>query len=246
MNSHESDRLVPFLDGELTPAEAAEVASHLASCRHCRDEVDQLRRARAALLSLAGSRLPPDFADQVLHRARSAPSGPTLVGLPRLVGLAAGLLLLLGLAGMTGYAVGSGGDRSTPPPSVRPAVDAQAPGGPGLQTYLLVLQEPRGNWPAPERSLQPYVDWHADLQQRGALVASRKLSNDLGRLVVAENGTVEEAPVSSLSYNLSGIFMIRASSYDEAVSLASQSPHLRFGGSVLVRALDPEVPGIDP
>ncbi len=248
MSSHDSDRLVPYLDGELPPTEAAEVERHLASCGECRAEIEQLRRGRAALLTLAGATLPSDFADQVLNKARLAPQRTASAGLPRLVGLAAGLVLLLGLAGMVGYAIGSGERPGSPSdgPSQAPVVAAPspAPGAGQLGTYLLLLQEPQGNWPAPERSEQPYIQWHLDLMQRGALVASRKLSDDLGRLVAARNGEVGELPVTSLPFNLSGIFMIQASSYDEAVALARESPHLQFGGSILVRALDPDVPGV--
>ena len=57
---HLGDQLSAYLDGELAPAEIAEVMSHLGTCKECRSELGDLDRSRTAVRSLPGLE-PPEF-----------------------------------------------------------------------------------------------------------------------------------------------------------------------------------------
>jgi anti-sigma factor RsiW len=59
-------RLSATLDGELTPAEAAAIAGHLAACDRCAQRLDGLRRAANSVRSLAAS-LAAETAPPSLH-----------------------------------------------------------------------------------------------------------------------------------------------------------------------------------
>ena len=58
MTAHPTDRLLPYLRGELAAAERAAVDSHLAGCAECRDSVRDFA-ALAALLARAPELAPP-------------------------------------------------------------------------------------------------------------------------------------------------------------------------------------------
>lgn len=57
-NRHETARLSDYLDGELAPAERAEVESHLAGCRECAEALEELRSVVSTAAELPD--LPPE------------------------------------------------------------------------------------------------------------------------------------------------------------------------------------------
>lgn len=59
MTGHPGDLLSAWLDGELTPAEAAAVAVHLEGCPACAAERDEVATARSAVRSLPTITAPP-------------------------------------------------------------------------------------------------------------------------------------------------------------------------------------------
>ena len=68
-NSHpEQERLEALAAGDLSPADAAVVESHLVGCVRCRDEVDEWRMLFGALEDLPGTEPSPGFADAVMAR----------------------------------------------------------------------------------------------------------------------------------------------------------------------------------
>jgi hypothetical protein len=75
--------------------------------------------------------------------------------------------------------------------------------------------------------------------QTGRFVAGEKLAKD-GRWCRARDGRLEILdPVSDgVRGILAGYFIVGASSYDEAVDLAKDCPHLRYGGTIEVRRLE--------
>jgi anti-sigma factor RsiW len=83
------ERLWESIDGELTPAEQASVARHLADCRACAARLEALR---ARPLALGRQRMvapPPDFHRRVMARvAAEAARSVALVGAPWLPGTA--------------------------------------------------------------------------------------------------------------------------------------------------------------
>lgn len=88
-----------------------------------------------------------------------------------------------------------------------------------------------GNFQAENQALlvDEYRNWAGELFQQGYLEGGEKLKDprlELGRQL--ENPAV-----------LSGFFQVRASSMKEAEQLAETCPHLKYGGSVEVRQIDP-------
>lgn len=58
MSGHPGDLLSAWLDGELVPAEAAAVASHVEVCAACAAERDEVDAGRAAVRRLPSSSRP--------------------------------------------------------------------------------------------------------------------------------------------------------------------------------------------
>lgn len=61
--------LSPYLDGELSPSEAAEVTVHLGACEICRGELQALRLTSRLAASLPARRLKMDLAETVVAQA---------------------------------------------------------------------------------------------------------------------------------------------------------------------------------
>ena len=138
MTDQWNDRLSEYIDGELTPAERAQLEAHLAACRECAVTLDELRE----VVTRAGALTPrPPAADlwpgiePRLERAAVVPFQPVARGtrsrrfsftMPQLV--AAGLALMVMSGG--GVWVLQHGGRATDAPAVAayaPGTDAVAP-----------------------------------------------------------------------------------------------------------------------
>lgn len=103
-------------------------------------------------------------------------------------------------------------------------------------SYVLLLYEDatfRGVG-IPEADLvAEYSDWAGTLAGRGALVAGEKLAD--GERAVAgrgETGAVGDGV-------LSGFFIVRADDLQEAERIAQESPHVAYGGRIVIRRIDP-------
>lgn len=208
-------------DRALDAARNAAVQAHLASCAQCRAAVDSLAATDHALRAWGSASVPvPDTPAERLSPARPRSWVP--------VAVAAALAgITLGSAG--GYLAGS---RSAAAP---PTVTAVAPPD-GRQSFVLLLEEPLSQWPPAAPLARPgYFEWMDSLRARGQYEDGLRLSEDEG-WYLASAGTVavsagDRAPSAA---NFSGMFVIRARDYDEAVAIARESPHLQYGG-VLVR-----------
>lgn len=66
--THAEDRLSALLDDELDDDEALEVTRHVADCRRCLGELEEIRRSRAALRSLPAVDPPGDLQEQIRAR----------------------------------------------------------------------------------------------------------------------------------------------------------------------------------
>jgi hypothetical protein len=133
------------------------------------------------------------------------------------VALAAGLLLFVG-----GFALGR-----------RPTTPAAAE----LPRYTLLLYEgPEFNaaGTAETELVREYSAWAGELAGRGRLVAGEKLGAQewtLGRSAANPTSAPASAPA--------GFFVIAARDDDEALAIARTCPHLRHGGTVSLRPIDP-------
>lgn len=117
--------------------------------------------------------------------------------------------------------------------------------GDTMPRYMLLLHDD----PAPFRAMGPaemqeaigkYVAWGNGLRARGVLVESHKLADEPGRVVRRRQASVvvTDGPFSETKEILGGYFLVTADSYDAAVALTRDCPHLEYGGTIEVREVD--------
>ncbi|MGH9787305.1 MAG: YciI family protein [Candidatus Acidiferrales bacterium] len=190
---------------------------------HDPDEIPELR----ALESEAAP--PPELEDRVVAdlRQRGLLNGIRRGFRSRLVrrelAVAAGVALFL--AGWVAHS----------PRQPVPATEVQP-------TYALLLRSGPDYRPTSDEEEQQLVKeygaWARGLHEKGQLISGEKLNDD-SRTLVSREGTVtllEPAPEQGL---VQGFFLIRAGSFDQALEIASACPHLRYGGVIEVRPIDP-------
>lgn len=121
-------------------------------------------------------------------------------------------------------------------------------------SFVLILQ---GRWPdagtldpsETRRRADEYWGWTTDLAERDLLVAAGDLRWEPG-VRLASSGDPLDPPADAVAQPdfVVGMLTVRASTYDEALALAEECPHLRYGGSVSVRRVGGgfvTVPGMD-
>jgi hypothetical protein len=209
--------------GDIDPAQRSALENHLATCNECRVAVESLAAADRALRAW-GTASPPAPSTRVTPGApaRSRPWIPVAVA--------------AALAGITFGSVGGylAGSRVAVTPTTVTAT-ATAPTD-TRASFVLLLEEPASQWPPATALARPgYFEWMDSLMLRGQYEDGIRLAEDDGWYLPQEGAPAipaGERPASS--GNFSGMFVIRARDYDEAVAIARASPHLNYGG-VLVR-----------
>ncbi len=105
-----------------------------------------------------------------------------------------------------------------------------------MAEYLVLLHED----PAATNKLSPtqmqalirrYSDWVQELREQGHLSLAKKLKDEGGRHVRSDKGKMlaSDGPYAEGKDVVSGLFMIQASSYDQAQALLASGPHLELG-----------------
>lgn len=116
-----------------------------------------------------------------------------------------------------------------------------------MPKYLMVARDP-GNWSEQATGMSPaemqaiigrYQAWNERVAQQGKLLSGEKLKDGEGRLLTAERGAVRvlDGPHTASKEVIGGFWLLEAASYEEAVQLAQDSPHLEFG-SLELRAIE--------
>lgn len=98
-----------------------------------------------------------------------------------------------------------------------------------LLLYPDGLSQPRG--PGGDAVAREYAAWAAGLRRSGRTVTGDRLAHE-------QRAGVGGADGSSLDSTLEGFFIVGADSLQEAVRFAEDSPHVRHGGRIVVRAID--------
>ena len=115
-----------------------------------------------------------------------------------------------------------------------------------MPTYMMLLYEEPDIFErmSPEelqRAIERYRAWSESLQDSGHYVASDKLTDGEGRVLRKPGGgtvRVVDGPYAETKEVIGGYYSVRAASYDEAVEIARDSPHLDYGGTVEIREID--------
>jgi hypothetical protein len=234
---HVGEQALAYQSGELSADARALVEAHLDRCADCRAELASVRVALGALAAWPGEpRLPAGVERRILAAlpvpraaARSAGRWPIRPGMAR---SAAGIIVALA-CGAAGFVLGRVGASTTDAPAAeRPAA---APDDPALRPFLLLLEERA--WPPPTALARPgYGEWSRAIAGRARFVGAEKLTDESG-FRVESDGRVTRPETSPRPPNVSGWYVVRAGSYDEAIDLARRGPHLAYG-TVLVREIE--------
>lgn len=219
---HVTEDALAYWNGELTTDRRGAVEAHVSACAACRAEFDAVR---VALTALADWPREPGLSPELERRLVASSRRPAALAWARRIAA----VLVLALVGGAGFVAGRS-TTSIPVLSPAPvAVDTT------LNTYLLLLEE--GEWPLRQPvSREGYRAWAGALRREHRLVSAEKLTDE-GGFRVRSDGQAVRPEGSERAAHLSGWFLLRARSYDEAIELARRGPHLRHG-SVLVRQVE--------
>lgn len=115
-----------------------------------------------------------------------------------------------------------------------------------MANFILLLHEK----PADLSGLSPdeiqsviaeYVAWSQSLAADGKLAGGQKLRDEGGKSLSGsgENFRVTDGPYAEAKEVIGGFFSINASDYDEAVRISKGCPHLKYGGRIELREVEP-------
>jgi hypothetical protein len=237
VNRSVDERVLAFLEGELSAVERERLLDEV---ERSGELAQQLRSAAVGMASLEGiaeaatsprAESPPR--EPSPREGRRVPSWWVAAAAAASAAVVAPLVFSVASRGVTA-------PTEAITPDVAAAIAAGRPTAPD-PSFVLVLQ---GWWPDSgsidaeevQRRSREYWGWTSRLAQEGRLVAAGDLRIEPGARLgpggVASPATA--SPAASPDFVI-GMFALRASTYEEAVALARECPHLRYGGSVAVR-----------
>lgn len=250
MNDRFDERLLAYVEGRASAMEREQLEEELASSPSLAAELEEARRGLDALRQLAATHdgpVPPLAADTLRRIDADGLRGADPIrrggsgqraGLRRAAVIAA--LFLLPASGWfaRGWVAPPAGDPGAPP---IPGVVTPPVTNPGMQEYLLLFT---GSWDdmeslAPQERLQrqeEYMMWLGDLETEGRVVAGGELSGDPGVFLTnAGMGVSAFEPDMAPEEIIVGFVYIRAESPEEALQIAEECPHVRYGAGVLLK-----------
>jgi hypothetical protein len=140
--------------------------------------------------------------------------------------LAASVLIFAG-----GLAIGRFGGYTAPAPLVD-----------GRPRFALFLYEgPEYDQPAPggmDERVEEYVAW-ASAERTGGTVEGGEKLKDGDDIAIEPDGSTGAVSSPSGEARLTGYFLIRAADQRTAFEIARSCPHLRYGGRVVLREIEP-------
>jgi hypothetical protein len=114
-----------------------------------------------------------------------------------------------------------------------------------MSQFILLLIENPATFSAisPEEIqavIQEYTDWRNKLASKDRLADANKLKDEGGRQLSLQNGKfrVVDGPYAEAKEVMGGYFIIKAASYDEAVEISKDCPHLKYGGRIDLREIE--------
>ncbi len=115
-----------------------------------------------------------------------------------------------------------------------------------MPNYLILLhEEPMDYSQFSPKQIQgviaEYVAWRHQIEADGKYVGGEKLKDEGGKHLSGANGglRVTDGPYTEAKEVIGGFFTISAADYDEAVATASGCPHLKYGGRIELREIEP-------
>lgn len=92
-----------------------------------------------------------------------------------------------------------------------------------------------------EQVISEYVAWRVALEKQGRFAGGEKLRDEGGRHLTGSGAQfkVVDGPFAEASEVIGGYFTLEAKHYDEAIELAQSCPHLKYGGRIELRQVEP-------
>lgn len=217
---------------------SSEVREHLATCAACREELVAVREAWSDLKALSSSAeqaAAGPAVPEAVSRAFVARSDGKVRWAPPALARAAVVLLALGAGAIGGWvAARSGMERPSVAGAAAPPVTATD------DQYLLLIRETTATLDVEQRVgsaalVEEYAAWATSLAEAGRLIAAEKLAE--AGAAVSEAGS--ETVAGSVADAVSGFFLVRATDEAAAFAIARESPHVRHGGVIEVRRIEP-------
>jgi hypothetical protein len=111
-------------------------------------------------------------------------------------------------------------------------------GQPSHPLFVLFLYE-KQPVPVQDSHVTEYSNWIRSIRASGRHASGEKLKND-GRVLqlLGQNLRVQGEPLHPQNMLLAGYFLIEATGYEEALRIASNCPHLKYGGTIELREID--------
>ena len=107
---------------------------------------------------------------------------------------------------------------------------------------MLVLRESSQNLSAQSDEglrVKEYSAWAQKIRREGLLVDGEKLKDEARFLnVIAGRAVISETSSDPSEKAIGGYFLIRARDYQEAITIAQDCPHLKYGGTIEIRQID--------
>jgi hypothetical protein len=118
----------------------------------------------------------------------------------------------------------------------------QAPPEDTRARFALFLYEgPEYRQPAPgamDQRVREYSAWAREERKDGTVEGGEKLK-DGGEVAIEPDGTTAPASPRPGESRLAGFFLIRAADQRSALVIARSCPHVRYGGRIVLREIDP-------
>jgi hypothetical protein len=150
--------------------------------------------------------------------------GPRTRGIQPWLAIAAAIVLFVG-----GLAVGRLGESAG-------AADDRRP-----RFALFLYEGPEYDQPPPgtmTRRVQEYVAWATERREDGIVEGGEKLREDAD-LAIAPDGSIGEVATVPGASRLAGYFVVRAADRRAAAEIARTCPHVRYGGRIVIREIEP-------
>jgi len=115
-----------------------------------------------------------------------------------------------------------------------------------MPEYLLLLHEQPSDFAgfSPEdleKVIGEYIAWRKKLESEGKFAGGQKLRDEGGRHLAGWDGDfrVTDGPYTEAKEVIGGFFSVKAADYNEAVEISKGCPHLKYGGRIELREIEP-------
>jgi hypothetical protein len=115
-----------------------------------------------------------------------------------------------------------------------------------MPSYMMLLHEAPPDFSGfsaedIQHVIDEYKNWRNGIAAQGKLSGGAKLRDEGGKHLSGANGDfrVTDGPFAEAKEVIGGYFTIEAADYDEAVELSKDCPHLKYGGRIELREVEP-------